>query len=142
MSYKAKCPLDTKDSQLLINLGLNQEDKLWVYPFICVVLRLIIATIALKYYEKDWFLKVSGILSILIIITLVRLIISSRNNTDDGEEVWWSRTFHIFIAIQILLSSIHQYKNNTRNKTIPVLLYLDAFGSLIIFLLSYFLVCD
>lgn len=124
---KLSCPIhnpthqsDQEFDKMLSNIGINIDDKMIVFLTVCIVLRLFIAGLSLQYYDTEMFPY------LMLIATIFALLIVG-NNINSNQ--WWSRKTHFAIISLMLISSFHQITTNTRNISIPLLLYTDvAFG--------------
>lgn len=133
MSNTVSCPLSQDNPEFdstLKFIGMDPDNKIVIFFSICVVVRLLIAGIAQQYYDKKYFPYIAAILAIITLIILIPRAVRNDN-------VWWFRIFHVFIAIQILISSIRQIKNDTLEHVIPTLLYLDVIFGMFTFLFAY-----
>lgn len=95
------------------SLGVSSNVKKLLFYGICIWVRLFIAYLAYRYYSKQWFIYVAGLLSLYALLSI-------------GSEscVWWSRSFHKVIA-GLIFGSVAL----DQNKFVPYLLVTDvAFG--------------
>ena len=120
-----KCPnIDDDTINALIKLGIKPtiENRIRIFYTICIIARLLLA--GSVYYLKDQ--KLLPYITLLISsLTVLRL---SKNING---RFWWSRKFHILIAILLIINSILIIKFNKYKEYISFLLYIDVFGGLI-----------
>jgi hypothetical protein len=108
---------DPQFDQLLHAIGISNKDKTQVYLTICIVLRLLIAGIAMKYYDRE----IAPWIFLLIGIAVVIILYPNLNS-----DQWWSRKTHIIIGLLIISSSSYQLYIGTRDRIVPILLYADV----------------
>lgn len=130
LSTDPKCPFSRGDPSfdpLMKKIGIRPEDKITVFLTICIFVRLLIAGIALQYYNSNFLPYVYFIVGL---ITAINLFLKDSDQ-------WWSRKAHIVVSIAIAITASHQIYTGKRDKTIPILLYLDVIIGIITFIILY-----
>ena len=130
MNY-SQCPIhnprvgnDPDVDVFLSNIGVEPELKLVTFLTICILVRLVLAGLATLYHEKTITPYIVAVVAIFAIWNLFPIL-------DKGQ--WWSRKFHLVIAILVLLASGVQIYTGKRDITIASLLYIDVLFGILTF---------
>jgi phosphatidylserine synthase len=135
MDY-SQCPIhnprvgsDPDVDIFLQNIGVEPEYKLVVFLTICIVVRLALAGLATANYDKPFLPYVAAVAAVFAIFTLVPTLNKSQ---------WWSRKFHLVIALLVLMASGIQIYTDRRDMSIPYLLFADVIFGITTFGYVYF----
>jgi hypothetical protein len=123
MDY-SQCPIhnprvgnDPEVDAFLMSIGIEPEMKLVTFLTVCILVRLVLAGLATIYSDRKFLPYVAAVAAVFAVFTLTPGI--------NGPQ-WWSRKFHLVIALLILMASGYQIYTNTRDMSIPYLLYADV----------------
>ena len=117
-----KCPnidKDTLNALKKMNINPTTENRRVLFYTLCVILRLFIAGLAYQFKDNTW---LPYIVLIISIYTIYRL-----SNNLYGKW-WWSRPFHLFICILLVIVSLLIIFKKINGKYISYLLYIDVIG--------------
>lgn len=133
---KSNCPIhnplmgnDPNFDLLLGNIDIDPEQKILVFLSVCVIIRLLVAGLANVYHKKSFVPYITVIIALFAI--------SNLSSTIGGTQ-WWSKKFHLIIAVLLLLTSAHQIYTGERNRNIPYLLYIDVLVGIMTFVYVYY----
>uniref|UniRef100_A0A6C0ECD5 Uncharacterized protein n=1 Tax=viral metagenome TaxID=1070528 RepID=A0A6C0ECD5_9ZZZZ len=100
-------------------IGIEPNDRKRIYYTICIFTRLLLAGWVLQYHDK----KILHVLMLIFSAIGIGIIYPKL----DGEQ-WWSRRFHLFIAIMIFLLALYLLNGGEKqfSKYLAYLMYLDV----------------
>jgi len=134
MNY-SQCPIhnprvgnDPEVDKFLLGIGVQPEYKLITFLLVCIVVRLVLAGVATVYADHSYLPYVAAVASLFAIFTLAPSI--------NGPQ-WWSRKFHLVIALLVMFASGYQIYTNKRDMSIPYLLYADVIFGFSTFMYVY-----
>ena len=124
------CKLGQYDGGIFYKAGYSLIERKQLFYLICVFLRLLMAGIVYNFLDK----KIIQYAVILFSLASIR-----GNYSKIDECVWWSREFHLFIGILLLVLAIIGQITDKYNtiEQIPKVLYFDIFVG-VIYSLFYF----
>lgn len=126
MDY-SQCPIhnprvgnDPEVDNFLMGVGVSPEMKVVTFLTVCIVVRLVLAGLATLYADSTFLPYAAAVAAVFAVFTLAPGV--------NGPQ-WWSRKFHLVIALLVLATSGYQICTGERDMSIPYLLYADvAFG--------------
>lgn len=117
---------------VLRNMGFSNLQLMLMFYLICVVLRTAGAMFVWNYGDKLWVLVLLGLVALVGIMMNIKGLMS-------GKKVWWSREFHLLIAISVLvtvgISVVYVGDRSLFKKVLGMLMLLDVSVGVIISLM-------
>jgi O-antigen/teichoic acid export membrane protein len=118
---------DPQFDKLLLLLGLispnsMESDKKFLFYYVCIVVRFIIYSLTLIFYDYKYLPYIILFASLLSAINLSSSLLQAFNDQ------WWSKKFQLAVAILLMIISVLLIFNVITNTyIIPIILYISLF---------------
>jgi hypothetical protein len=121
-----KCPnSEPNTNKFLESIGIKPtpENRIRIFYTICIIVRLLIAGLALQLKDKVW---------LPYVVIVIALVTSFRLFQNLYGTWWWSTSYHLVISILlVVISFLLIIKKCNRPELISYLLYADVLGGFI-----------